>query len=185
MSDLRWRKGRKRGHVLSSTSAVSPAIPLILPFLTKIIEFYWDTSVSFIWFWFIADQSDIPRQIGIPNAMIKILEIFCFCWCWCTWLLNKIIINIQRTEKYSTEMCWCTSMCFVVLRCTSMYFTSVQASPQPLPANKMQIGGIAAASELFLRNPQDLLLNSCKLGDASIFTQNHFDHISINAFQHL
>ena len=119
MSDFRWRKGRKRGHVLSSTSAVSPAIPLILPFLTKIIEFYWDTSVSFIWFWFIADQSDIPRQIGIPNAMIKILEIFCFCWCWCTWLLNKIIINIQRTEKYSTAMCQCTSMYFDVLRCTS------------------------------------------------------------------
>ena len=76
-------------------------------------------------------------------------------------------------------------MYFDVLRCTSLYFTSVQASPQPLPANKMQIGGIAAASELFLRNPQDLLLNSCKLGDVSIFTQNHFDHISINAFQHL
>ena len=66
-----------------------------------------------------------------------------------------------------------------------MYFASVRASLQPLPANKMQIEGIAAASELFLRNPQDLLLNSCKLGDASIFPQIHFDQISINAFQHL
>ena len=75
--------------------------------------------------------------------------------------------------------------CADVLPSTSMYFASVRASLQPLPANKMQIEGIAAASELFLRNPQDLLLNSCKLGDASIFTQNHFDQISINAFQHL
>ena len=72
--------------------------------LTKIIESYWDVYVSFVWFWFIADQSDIPHQKGIPNAIIKILEIFCFCWCWCTWLLNKIIIIIKRREKYSKAL---------------------------------------------------------------------------------
>ena len=83
-----------------------------------------DSYVSFIWFWFIADQSDIPHQKGIPNAIIKILEIFCFCWCWCTWLLNKTIIIIQRREKYSKAMCWCTPKYFDVLRKRASLFAA-------------------------------------------------------------